>query len=895
MGTVSGLSTSMRLLALQLRVLLLGFAMAAVLFVAPASDHNTVFASQIGTLDANPAFTGIGTTVTATVFDPDLNATVLREFESTDNSSNPYELPNGTAGTTKVFKVTHTSIGDFNADGSVNANDIQISSTKATVQWVNKDAGTFQVGLTETVSGTEAFTVTYRSEHKDTTTVTLRSPSDADGFTLTLEETTTTSHTFAATFKTGDATASTGASDPSSSTRPTLKVVDGDSVTIEYVDASPAKLISEAVVIDTTKPSVSITSPTHKGSTSNATAWGRAVVTDAASGVELSQIKFHVDVDRDGVFDEPGEMVTASATESSQINQGWNAVALLPALTSDGALNWYVTATDRASNIGRTDSEATTGDQNHTYTVDTSPPGLVEVVLGQAWDATDEKTVDNVLNSVKVKWGEDIKESLIEKSRFIIKGQTAKTATMVEDINDTVWLTFDDIPTSPERITILPGAVADKTEFPSELKEIIPVDKLGPRLTVATDRAITNGLLTITVTTVEPITEDPTVTINGVTFGSAKPIGTNQWSTEVDGTTFTGSAAGDGVKNVEAAGFDAALNIARGGLAVEAAGYPTGAVQFDLDTVIKLPVVLPGDREVAKVSNPLITISYPDEIGEYAGDAHSGVTITRTILDGVDVTANFTSESSSTWTFRPVNLDNGEHILEVAARDDAGNTHTPVVRLFTVDAPLPTPTPVPTETPTPAPVETQVPAPTATPIATAEPSTSDVTSEATPEVSPTPESTPDVEVTPESAPTPEPVAESEPSAEPESTPGETSDPEAAPTPEGESGDAEEELTDEDIQATVTALRAGDEQAEAELSDDEIEATVQALRLQDGEDLSSSSLAPEPALTVFGCAVPTGDNPEVQAVIPGADYIIMAVGLVSLVAARVRPKRRDDED
>jgi len=242
-----------------------------------------------------------------------------------------------------------------------------------------------------------------------------------------------------------------------------------------------------------------------------------------------------------------------------------------------------------------------------------------------------------------------------------------------------------------------------------------------------------------------------------------------------------------------------------------------------------------------------------------------------------------------------VNLDNGEHILEVAARDDAGNTHTPVVRVFTVDAPLPTPTPVPTETPTPAPVETQVPAPTATPIATAEPSTSDVTSEATPEVSPTPESTPDVEVTPESAPTPEPVAESEPSAEPESTPGETSDPEAAPTPEGESGDAEEELTDEDIQATVTALRAGDEQAEAELSDDEIEATVQALRLQDGEDLSSSSLAPEPALTVFGCAVPTGDNPEVQAVIPGADYIIMAVGLVSLVAARVRPKRRDDAD
>ncbi len=894
METVSGLGTSLRLIAVQLRVLLLGIAMAAVLFVAPASDENTVFASQIGTLDATPAFTEIGTTVTATVFDPDLNVTVLREFESTDNSSNPYELPLGTAGDTKVYKVTHTSIGDFNADGVVDDEDIQVSTTKATVQWVNKDAGTFQVGLTETVGGTESFTVTYRSEHKDTTTVTLRSPSDADGFTLTLEETTTTSHTFAATFKTGESTASTGASDPSSSTRPTLKVVDGDSITIEYADASPAKLISEAVVIDTTKPSVSITSPMHKGSTSNATAWARAVVTDSASGVELSQIKFHVDVDRDCVFDEPRETVTASATESSQINQGWNAMALLPAPASDGALNAYVTATDRASNIGRTDAEATTGDQNHTCTVDTSPPGLVEVVLGQSWDASDEKVVDNVLNSVKVKWAEDIKESSIEKSRFIIGSETAATATMIEDINDTVWLTFEDIPTSPERITILPGAVSDKTDFPSELKEIIPIDKLGPRLTVGTDRAITNGLLTITVSTVETITEDPTVTIDGVTFGSAKPIGINEWSIEVDGTTFTGSAAGDGVKNVEAAGFDAALNIARGGLAVEAAGYPTGAVQFDLDTVIKLPVVLPGDREVAKVSNPLITISYPDEIGEYAGDTHSGVTITKAILDGVDVTANFTSESSSTWTFRPVNLENGEHILEVAARDDAGNTHTPVVRVFTVDAPLPTPTPVPTESPTPAPVEPEVPAPTATPIATAEPSIPEVNPETTPEAVPTPESTAEPVVTPEVAPTPEPEQVVDPEPVADSEPTSESDPEAAPTPDGESGDAEEELTDEDIQATVTALRGGDEQVDAELTEDEVEATVQALRLQDDEDLSSGSFAPEPALTVFGCAVPTGDDPDVRAVIPGADYIIMAVGLVGLVAVRVRPKRRDDD-
>ena len=274
---------------------------------------------------------------------------------------------------------------------------------------------------------------------------------------------------------------------------------------------------------------------------------------------------------------------------------------------------------------------------------------------------------------------------------------------MVTDIDDTVWLTFEDIPTSPRLITIMPGAVSDITGFPSELRETIPVDRLGPRLTVSADTAITNRLLTIKVTTVETLTTAPTVTVNGVTFGSAQPVDTNEWSIVVDGTTFTGSAAGDGVKNVEAAGFDAASNIARGGVAIGAAGYPTGAVQFQLDTVMKEPIVVPGDREVSLVSNPLITVSFAREIGEYSGDTYAGVTIINAKFDGQDITAGFTVESATTWSFRPSELSNAEYKLEVVGRDDAGNTHSPIVRVFSVLAPSATATPVPTEIPTPTP------------------------------------------------------------------------------------------------------------------------------------------------------------------------------------------------
>jgi hypothetical protein len=927
MGIVLAVGNDLTLLIKRSRILLFAIVIATVGFVAPAGDANTVFASQVGTLSVSPSHTDLASTVTATVFDPDLNLTVLREFETQDSTGNLYELPIGPLGTATVFKLQNAAVADFNADGSVTAADLQISTSKAIVQWVNKDSGTFQVAHIETVSVKENFTVTYRSEHNDTTTVTLRTASDLLGFTLTLRETTPTSHTFSATFKTGAATVVTGATDATAVTRPVIKVADGDTITLEYADASPAKLISEAVVVDATKPSVSITSPTHNSSTSNSTAWANVIVTDAASGVDLSQIRFHVDIDRDEIFDEAGEIITASAANSVAINQGWNAVALLPAVASDGLVNWYVTATDRASNVGQSDSEATAGIQFHKYTADTSPPSLLEVVLGQAHDAalanSDNtivgNTASNVLNSVKVKWSEPIKESLIDASRFFIDGEAALTATMVTNIKDTVWLTFEDIPTTPKLLTIMPGAVSDLTEFPNDLKELIPIDKLGPRLTVSTDTAITNGLLTIKVTTVETLTDDPTVTINGVTFGSAQPVGTNEWAIAVDGTTFTGAAAGDGVKNVEAAGFDASLNIARGGLAVEAATYPTGAVQFHLDTVIKNPIIVPGDREVSIVPRPLITVSFAEEIGEYSGDTHAGVTIISAKLDGVDVTSGFTAESASTWSYRPGDLKNTQHTLEVVGRDDAGNTHSPIVRVFSVLAPEATATPVPTETPIPTPTvelppavaPTEIPTdasdvapadpePVENPIDTETPVDPETEDEVPVETVPEPDSDVDPEVVVPPSDTEEPAP-----ADDTTTDDTTADPEQVPEPD-DTGDAADDtgdvVDDPEAPAGDTETPAEDDAAEevtddAEVTEDDIAATVAAMRADDELDDATEddpSLAPEPALTVFGCNVPTGPEEAKGAVIAGGDYLIMVAGLFGLIVARARPKRRKSE-
>jgi hypothetical protein len=230
MATVLAHITNRQLITKRSKILLFAVMIVVVGFVAPAGDVNTVFASQIGTLTATPAHTDLTSEVTVSVFDPDLNVTVLREFETTDSTGNLYELPTGIAGTNTIFKLSNSSVGDFDGDGTVSAADIQLSTSKAAVIWVNRDSGTFQVAHAQNVTTAENFTVTYRSEHNDTTSVTLRTPSDPAGFTLNLLETTPISHTFEARFKTGEITSVIGSADATSTIRPVIKVVDGDTV-----------------------------------------------------------------------------------------------------------------------------------------------------------------------------------------------------------------------------------------------------------------------------------------------------------------------------------------------------------------------------------------------------------------------------------------------------------------------------------------------------------------------------------------------------------------------------------------------------------------------------------------------------------------------------------------
>jgi len=214
------------------------------------------------------------------------------------------------------------------------------------------------------------------------------------------------------------------------------------------------------------------------------------------------------------------------------------------------------------------------------------------------------------------------------------------------------------------------------------------------------------------------------------------------------------------------------------------------------------------------------------------------------------------------------------------------------------DTPVESETPSESETPledTPDPADVVVAAPTPEPEEPSIPVESD--SETVPTEGEGEDNSPPVE--PEKVPDPvveeDPPAEDSPIEDPpaEDPPAEdtTADTETQPA----DGDEEPPLAVEDGEEAPPVEGEGEVPVdEAELTDDDLAATVAAIRADD-EDLAeggeAASLAPEPALTVFGCNVPTAGEEAVGAVVAGGDYLLAVAGLFGLIVARVRPKRR----
>ena len=654
-----------------------------------------------------------------------------------DALSNALVLPAANVFDQFFFTVQFPPIADVTGDGIVDTDDVIGSGlAAATISLVERSTGLIKISRTGSHDQATAFTLDYETALATTAEVKVDSTADSTGFTLTLAETAANSSVFTGTFTTGTATDTTNAGSPSASARPSIKVVDGSSVFVSYTDAAPLTLIENTVLIDTQKPVISVTGSLTGDYVFPNQATIKGTVTEIGLGLFLSEVKANVDYNRNGIFGEAGEVILISSSDATSIVNGFSIDLTLPDMGSDGITEWYVEATDRAGNFVRTDaSSTTTGDQNYKFIVDSTPPKISSAVAGESYDTVAGEVLTNQRDRVRVIFTEPVDAGSVLPNLFSVDARQASTAIVDSDFPDTVWLTVPLLLSDPDDLLVQAGAVADLAGIRSGVGTATVTDRISPVLSLSLDRAITNRQVVAQVESNESLSAPPSIVVNNKTQGTAISAGNRRWKFTIDADAFDDLLSGDGIKNVEATGFDKAGNVGMAGEDATAIDYPAGAARFELDQSVSQPVIEPEWGAHLIVWDPLLRISYPGEAGEYTGDTSPGVTVTQALMNSADITGEFIPNADRTvWEYKVAGLLRGWYTVKVSAKDDAGNIYPEALLQFLINVdpppgsgPEPESEPVatadtePPPTPTPPPSPTPVPGPTPEPVATATP------------------------------------------------------------------------------------------------------------------------------------------------------------------------------
>lgn len=190
---------------LKLSFLVLGIALALVA-ILPLS------AAVQGTLASNTDWATVGSTITVTLTDPDLDVAGTYNDEATDYNGVAYTVPGTHTPPGPTYwqqRVQHFPILDRNGDGIVNFLDVVLGSggiPNVAIHQVSASDGLVTFVATTAAAGS-TFDISYKSAIHNTATIKVSSSQDTTGFNMTLRETGPATGVFSATVKTAGATA----------------------------------------------------------------------------------------------------------------------------------------------------------------------------------------------------------------------------------------------------------------------------------------------------------------------------------------------------------------------------------------------------------------------------------------------------------------------------------------------------------------------------------------------------------------------------------------------------------------------------------------------------------------------------------------------------------------
>jgi len=713
-----------------------------------ASSVTAEASNVAGTVTMSKSYISATGTLTVTLTDADLNVGVAQTNEASDYAAVNYATP-GTfvEGTQFNKRVKKYPILDNNADGYVNFQDVTASIAGVTAYSVAAASGIVTwIGTANAVNSATAFTVSYKAADIQTADVTVSSGQDATGFTLRLLETSATSGTFSKTFTVGPATVNTSAGNETSggtgdmngdgdaldtsvvrglcvttvsecNVRPVIAAVAGSVLSAKYTDASPAGTITGSSTVETTVPLFALVEPVTASSTQNPQVRLIATVTDADSLVDSTTIRMWI------------KRGSANATEHTPtitaITGGHKAEFILTSVsTGETDVQWWLKATDKAGNVGVTETNTTTactvasfaadatgGCDGYTVRVDTVAPAFDSStasnnITGVFWDST--KTTTDKTNTavtaakkdqVRVMFGENLNATTVAPSDFSVTLGTVVTtptaAAIYAGAPKSVFLTLGTALTASQKPTIkVVGSVADTAGNSTTSGSVATADGIAPTITLTVD-ALSKTSVKILVSSDETLAATPTISVANQTntagaIGSATAhtnaalVGTNSWSLTFSTTT---APTGNNVKNIQITGTDLAGNA---GVAGKALTVTAGAVTFQIDTTLPAPTILPtGNTEQTA---PFVSLDFSGEGTEYIGDSSKTVTITAATLKptggtAVDILSALSTNDSITYIYAATGLAKGVYTVTVSAKDVATNVVTASTGTFTVVAP----------------------------------------------------------------------------------------------------------------------------------------------------------------------------------------------------------------
>jgi len=630
--------------------------------------------------------TGSGSAVKVTVSDTDANSKTARTDSDVDlaggavsaGSSVRVTLANKPIVGTPIVREPGTTTALTHMDVQVISADLGVIDVITSIALSNDGDD-----ASNTNTDGDVVDISYNTSSVDTLLVTVSSTQVPGGIKLTATETSFDSSSFTVTLNLDSTTTQTGST-------PKLQALDLNTITAKYTDSTPASgssvTVQDTAQVELGKPTFASLTPATGFATQAQQPTITGIINDVGgAGIDVSTIIIKLDADSNTTF-ESGESFAPTVTGSdgdTTVTFTYTSASL-----TEGAKIWQVQATDMAGNTGTSDSDsATTAQDNHTMSIDLSPPSISSAETGKYYDSVAKAEKSNSATSLVIRMSEALDANSVAAADWTVEGIAPLTATVV---TTNVYLTLGTALASNSTPLIAigsGGAVSDKAGNSLNVGTKKATDNIAPTFTVDLDKTLASDKVVITIESDEQILGVPAVKVHNITDADTNTIAddirtltvlvkaTTKWESTF---TVTKGDTYEGANSIVITASDSANNSGtKGSGTITSAAFAATAVTFTQDgTAPTITTYKAAGTDITTSASqvqsvdPFVTVTYGEKVT--VDKAEFGLKSATTLGD-VKASVSQSADGKTVIYSTSALVVNSEYKFNISVTDAAGN------------------------------------------------------------------------------------------------------------------------------------------------------------------------------------------------------------------------------